>query len=80
MRVTHELTYYGTCPANGAPDTYSVTVETRRMVAVEDIIAALSALPKPLYQEEITERLAAAINCTVTTIGHHSGVKTTCSA
>ena len=80
MIVRHELTIHCRCPVNGARDTYQVAVETNRIVKVEDILAAVAALPDPQFQEEITQALAATLSCSVTTIGYHSGVKTTCSA
>ena len=43
------------------------------MVKVEDILAAVASLPDPLFQEEITQSLAAALGCVVTTTGYHSG-------
>jgi hypothetical protein len=78
MKVTHELTIHGRCPVDDAIDTYEVAVEAARMVKVEDILGAVAALPQPAFQEDITQTLAAKLGCRVTTIGYHSGVKTTC--
>ena len=80
MIARHELTMRCHCPVNGARDTYQVTVEASRVVKVEDILAAVAAVPDWLFQEDITETLAASLGCGVTTVGYHSGVKTTCSA
>lgn len=79
MNVTHELTFARRCPVNDALDRYELRVETTRLVKVEDILAAVDALPEKAFQEDITTTLAAKLGCQVTTIGYHSGVKTTCS-
>jgi hypothetical protein len=76
--VRHELTHRCRCPVNDARDTYAVIVEANRIMKVEDILAAVAALPDRLFQEQITEILAASLACSVTTTGYHSGVKTTC--
>lgn len=80
MKVRHELTIRGKCPVNDALDTYEAAFETETLVKVEDILAAVAALPSPAFQEDITQRLAAVLGCRVTTVGYHSGVRTTCSA
>jgi hypothetical protein len=81
VRVTHELVLRVRCPVDGAHDIYQVTVEASRLVKVEDILAAMGDVAKDAaFQEEITQRLAVALACTVTTVGHHSGVRTTCTA
>ena len=78
MIVRHELTMYCHCPVNGARDTYQVVVEANRVVKVEDILAAVAAVPDKMFQEDITAHLAAVLGCGVTTTGYHSGVKTIC--
>jgi hypothetical protein len=80
MNVKHELTIFNRCPVNGAQDVYQLTVEARTIVKVEEIIAAVADLPTPAFQEELTVALAGRLHCRVTTIGHHTGVKTTCWA
>jgi hypothetical protein len=78
MKVTHEMTFARRCPVDDALDHYELCVETTRTVKVEDILAAIEALPEKSFQEEITAALAAKLGCSVTTVGYHSGVKTTC--
>jgi len=80
MRVTHELTFHRQCPVDDALDHYELCVETTRTVKVEDILAAIEALPEKAFQEDITIALAAKLGCRVTTIGYHSGIKTTCTS
>jgi hypothetical protein len=66
------------CPQDNLPDVYTMTVEGNRCVTVEDIIAAVDAWKKKkAYQEVVTADLARRLGCTVTTVGWHSGVKTT---
>lgn len=80
MKVTHELLHTARCPLNGLVNLYHVTVETSVILAVEKIKDALAGLPGTAYQEEITTELATKLGCRVTTVGYHSGVKTTCRA
>lgn len=80
MRVTYEMEFSRLCPVNEAIDHYELKVEAARIVKVEDILAAVDALPDKAFQEDITTTLAAKLGCAVTTIGYHSGVKTTCTA
>jgi hypothetical protein len=80
MIVTHELNFGCRCPVNEGVDIYKVTIETNRVVMVEDILAAVAELPEKAFQEDITIQLAATLRCHVTTIGIHSGVKTTCKS
>jgi hypothetical protein len=77
MKVTHEMTFARRCPVDDALDQYELRVETTRTVKVEDILAAIEALPEKAFQEDITTTLAAKLGCSVTTVGYHSGVKTT---
>lgn len=81
MEATHEMNFARQCPVNERQqDIYHLKVETDRLIQVETILAAVEALPEKAYQEEITTHLAQKLMCRVTTIGHHSGVKTTCSS
>jgi len=80
MRVIHELIFLRQCPVDDAQDRYELFVETTRTVKVEDILAAIEALPEKAFQEDITAALAAKLGCRVTTIGYHSGIKTTCTS
>jgi hypothetical protein len=80
MNVVHELMFSRRCPVDDAQDRYELLVEATWLVKVEDILAAVKALPEKAFQEELTTKLAAKLGCRVTTIGTHSGVKTTCSA
>jgi hypothetical protein len=80
MLVTHECKFARRCPVNNGFDIYDLRVETSGLLKVEDILAAIDALPEQIFQEEITERLAQALAAKVTTTGYHSGVKTTVEA
>lgn len=77
MRVTHILQVNAKCPENGATDSYRVVVRTDRLIKVEEIQAVAEKLTQePVYQEALTQQLAAAIGCEVETHGRHSGVET----
>ena len=78
MLVTHEVQVYGRCPVDGKSDSYDVTVTTRKLIRVEDIISAIDAIEWPVFQEEMTQQLADKLGCHVRSIGYHSGIKTTC--
>ena len=78
MKVKHKLQIYGKCPVDGANDNYTLVVKTRKILKVEDILAAVSGLKWPLFQEEVTQILADELGCNVRTVGYHSGIKTTC--
>jgi hypothetical protein len=80
VKVVHETTFARRCPVDDALDLYELRVETHRTIKVEDILAAVEALPEKAFQEDITATLAAKLGCVVVTTGHHSGVKTTCTA
>jgi hypothetical protein len=80
MITVHELKIARRCPVDDTQDLYEVSVETVRLLKVEDILAAIQALPEKAFQEEITTLLAARLGCCVVTTGYHSGVKTICRA
>lgn len=75
--VEHEISISGICPVTGGRDCYSAKIRVRRIVKVEDIIAAMDNLPKqPMYQEDLTAHIAIILEAEVETIGHHSGIRT----
>jgi hypothetical protein len=77
MIVTHRLEIRATCPVDQSPDVYQATITTRRLIPVESILAQIDTLTaEPIFQEELTLRLAAAIGAEVRTLGQHSGVTT----
>ena len=78
MLVTHEIQVYGRCPVDGQSDTYDVTVTTRKIIKVEDIIEAINSIQWPVFQEEMTQQLADRLGCRVRSVGYHSGIKTMC--
>lgn len=81
MRVEHRLTVVARCPVDDSFDVYKVTVETDRVLLVEEILLAVKRLTvEQVYQEELTQSLAAEFEATVTTYGCHSGIDTVCEA
>lgn len=82
MRDTvHRTTIVGRCP-HGCADVYAAEFHAGdRLVRVEDIQAAVDKLTaEPVYQEDLTQRLADAVGCRVVTVGPHGRCVTTCSA
>lgn len=72
MKVRHRLRATGTCPANGLPDEYHVSVYCNRMISCEEVVAAVDGLlAVPIFQEEFTCRLADRLGCTVKTRCRH---------
>lgn len=64
-----------TCPADGKPDSYSVTIESRRILWTNDIGAAVAELAvKKIPQEQFTWELHRAVMARVTTVGSHPSV------
>ena len=79
MRVTHEIEIACRCPSDNLPDVYALTVECRRVVKVEDIIAVTDeAAGMTLFQEDLAVWLHRRLNARVTLAGTHYGrVRTT---
>lgn len=81
MKIEHRLTVVARCPIDDTFDVYKVTVETDRVLLVEEILLAVKRLTvEQVYQEELTGALAAELKATVVTYGCHSGVDTVCEA
>lgn len=81
MKCRYETRLVAACPANGDVDLYFVAVESDAMVPCERILEEVRKLTGVRrYQEDITSVLAEALACRVTTVGYHSGVKTTVEA
>jgi hypothetical protein len=80
MRTQHTLTIHCRCPLDNARDQYELTVTTHRLIKVEDILAEVRAIAaSPMLQEHLTADLAAKLDAHITTVGYHSGVRTTCT-
>lgn len=70
MKVSHTFRGHATCPVDPRiVDDYEVTVETNRLIKVEDIFGAFRRIKEdgPIFQEDLTQKLATALNATVTT-------------
>lgn len=79
----YELRVTAVCPVDPAVrDIYDVTVETTETISVETILEHFADLGRagPIYQEDLTREAARLLEATVTTVGVHSGVTTTCRA
>lgn len=78
VKVEHSLEVTAVCPADKKPDVYACVVRARRVIPVEDIIAAVKTATAggPLYQEDLTRELHRLLAAEVETTGWHSGVRT----
>lgn len=82
MRTTiHRTTIVGKCP-HGCPDIYAAEFHVGgNLVTVERIQDAIDHYTsEPIYQEDLTQRLADALACSVVTVGAHGRFETTCNA
>jgi NADPH-dependent 7-cyano-7-deazaguanine reductase QueF len=78
MRCTYETNMKCRCPVNDSIDHYAVSIEAWRMIQVEELLEVVGGFNDRCdFQEKITQELATTLRCNVTTIGFHSGVKTT---
>jgi hypothetical protein len=73
----HTFKMTALCP-HGGRDFYTAEVEVGRLVEVEKIVRIAAGYSDvPLYQEQLTERLASEIGgCKVTLTGLHGAVHT----
>jgi heterodisulfide reductase subunit C len=73
----HYFEVVAVCPVDDRTDWYECIVRTRRVIPVEDILAAAESMRgRKVYQEELTADLCRKLSAEVETVGHHSGVKT----
>lgn len=81
MRCRYETQIVAACPVDDRPDVYEAVFESEGCIKVEDILAAIAPWrERKAFQETITEDLARTLKCRVTTVGFHSGIKTTVEA
>lgn len=79
MKTIHRTTIVGSCPL-GCVDVYTAEFHvTGGVLPVEQIQEAINAETKePVYQENLTKRLADRLGVTVVTFGTHSRFQTEC--
>ena len=78
MQCKYEVRIEAACPVDEKPDVYEATFESHDTIRCEDILMAVGKYAtEKAYQEVITADLARTLRCRVTTVGYHSGVKTT---
>lgn len=81
MICRYETRLVAACPVDDKPDVYDVTFESADTIPVERILEAMQPYAeRKAYQEDITAELARELKCHVTSVGYHSGVKTTVQA
>lgn len=81
--ATHAIDVYARCPVNpNVVDRYEAVVKVRdRVLPVEKIIAVVESFQNlTVFQEDVTDRLAAMLEAEVWTRGTHSGIETICKA
>jgi hypothetical protein len=71
----YRLSHRAECPKGGLVDAYEIIVESPATIMVEDILAALKAAPKKVFQEELADFLRNRIGAKVTLVGIHHGVE-----
>jgi hypothetical protein len=78
MICRYSLTLRCACPVDELLDVYEAEFESSHTIKVEDILEAVRPFESGrMFQEDLTVSLARTLGCKVTTIGDHSGVKTT---
>lgn len=78
MICRYETKIVAACPMDGGPDVYDAVFESDDTIRCEDIANEIGKFAtEKAYQESITADLARRLRCKVTTIGYHSGIKTT---
>ena len=81
MKCLYEFEIKTKCPVDFKGDRYEVTLESSDIIEVEKIIEVVKKLKeKTQYQEKTTFELARELRCITTTVGYHSGIKTTVRA
>lgn len=82
MTAEHRLYIAATCPVDeDVLDIYELVVTTGALIEVEEIHATVRRLTaEPVFQEDLTDRLAEALGAHVLLRGRHSGVETTTQA
>jgi hypothetical protein len=59
------------------PDVYEVTVEAQVVIPVERILEIVVGFKdREIWQEDLTQEMARRLGAKVTSVGHHSGVRT----
>lgn len=81
MICKYEITIVAACPTDSKPDIYEATFISDKVIMCEAILDAIKPYAtEKIYQERLTAELARELKCRVSTVGHHSGVKTTVDA
>jgi len=76
MMNRYELEITCLCPVDSLPDVYQLTITARRVIPVEDIIAAVKTFrEQKMYQEDLCQAIHRRVNACCVIVGYHSGVK-----
>jgi hypothetical protein len=67
-----------TCPVNGVLICYDLTIKTKQMIKVEDILAKLGVIASaPGFHEPVADDLHATFGGSQILVAHHHGVNIT---
>ena len=76
MINTYEIEVTCICPVDNLPDVYQLTVTARRMIPVENIIAAVTDFSEQkFFQEDFCQAIHRKVNACCVLVGYHSGVR-----
>lgn len=73
---TYTTEFSTNCPTNGVRVKHRFRIECAHVIPVEEIVSVVESIEagERLYQEEIADRLAAALPGRQVLFGHHHGV------
>ena len=76
--IQYEFQIVAQCPVADVVDVYEATLRCREQIDVEKILQHVAPYAlKKIYQEHLTQELAALLPGKLKTVGTHSGVRTT---
>lgn len=70
----YSTTFMAKCPVNDQIIRYALSIEAPGRILVEEIIAAVDALPMAGFHEDIADALVKTLPGRHTLIAHHHGV------
>ena len=70
---TYKTRFFSTCPTNGVRIEYEVSIETDKVIQVEDIIDAVTLFNRS-FHEEIADQLFREFGGRQTLMADHHGV------
>jgi len=76
---TYKLNFASTCPNDNAVDNYKLTIKSKKIIMVEDILEVVAEIKKEAkYQEEIHDTLKKNFpEAKIKMVGWHLGIEIT---